>query len=78
MDEKDQVFASGITLTFGTTYSRMRFLMERTDLEGKVNGNDVVADVTMSPQLMIQIYNILHDNIDKIKEMSNQAEKNEG
>ena len=77
MDEIKQVFASGITLTFGTTYSRMRFLMEETDLDGKIKGDAVVADVAMSPQLMIKIYEILNENIDKIKEMSNQAGKNE-
>lgn len=73
MDEIKQVFASGVTLTFGTTYSRMRFLMENTDLKGTNEGDEVIADVVMSPQLMIKIYEILNDNIENIKKMSNQV-----
>ncbi|WP_050640984.1 MULTISPECIES: hypothetical protein [Clostridia] len=69
MEDIKSVFASGVTITFGSTYSRLRFLMEDMDVNGKMEGNKIVADILMSPELLINIRKILNDNATELKGM---------
>lgn len=72
MGELEQVFATGVTLTYGQTYTRLRFTQEDMDLEGKNPTIKVVADVTMSRELLLQLKDILN-RIDKQFEEAVQA-----
>ena len=63
------VFATGATLNVGDTYVRFRFTKENLDLNGSKEGNEVVADVMMSPELFKAIVSMSHEALkDKEKE----------
>ena len=58
------VFATGATLNVGDTFTK-----ENLDLNGSKEGDEVVADVMMSPELFKAIVSMSHEALkDKEKE----------